>query len=238
MTRRFWTEAECATLRARYGREPAATLAARLGRTLKGVYLKAHGLGLVDRNFVWPPAADRLLRRRHAAGWSDTEVAAELGCERHRVAARRKALGLPALFGVRGAPWTPRRRRLVAEATRRQLAAAGCATLAELRVRRFAAFAESYGLPGSVGVRGTQVVVALAAGPMTRREIVAALGLRWKPGNGGRNNLSSSHPEGSYLGHLQALGLVARVRRHQSPSVYVLTAACLDRLADAGKGCA
>lgn len=44
--RRFWTAAEIAALRARYADELTATIAAGLGRDARGVYMKAHSLGL------------------------------------------------------------------------------------------------------------------------------------------------------------------------------------------------
>jgi hypothetical protein len=47
-------------------------------------------------------------------------------------------------------------------------------------------------------------------GPMTRRELADAIGMPWK---GSRKSLVSNDPEGSYLAHLIARGLVVSLGR-------------------------
>lgn len=240
MSGRTWTRDDKRLLRRRYGVDPTAALAGRLGRTAKAVYLMAVKLRPSTRRMRWTPRADAKLRRLNAAGLPDGRVAAELRCDRHTVAGRRKALGLPSnQHGHHAA------NRLREKATE-QLGRLGLRSMGELRVKAWGDLAERYGLPRELNPTAVRVVLALAGGPMTRRQIVAALGRAWKTANGGRNNLSAAKkPGGSYPGWLVSLGLIARVPRYersgrrgttQRESVYVLTAAATDRLAAAGKG--
>lgn len=238
MSGRPWTPDEVDAVRRRYRVEPPAALARRIGRTAKAVVLMAVKLGLTRRRFRWPAGADDLIRDRHAAGVSDTRIAVELGCDRHAVMRRRRRLGLAPLYGVAGAPWHPALRAEVAARTRSQLERAGLPSIGHLRSTAHAGLARRYNLPPSVGRRGVEVVLALVAGPLTRRELAARCGLPQHADQ--RQLLKSNHPEGSYTAHLMALGLVARVRRSGGPgsgkgghlpSLYLLTPACLDRLA-------
>jgi hypothetical protein len=59
--RRRWTDAEVATLRARYADELTATIAADMGRTAKHVYMKAHQLGL-HKSAAFLASAGRFLK--------------------------------------------------------------------------------------------------------------------------------------------------------------------------------
>lgn len=61
MSRREWTEAEVALLRARYPDELAATVAAALGRSVTQVYAKAEALGIrKSAEFLAGPMAQQL----------------------------------------------------------------------------------------------------------------------------------------------------------------------------------
>ena len=174
-----------------------------------------------------PLLADRLpsVRRLWEAGRTDGEIARSLGTDRKTARKYRLRLGLPAR-------WTP------ADAIRRLSAGGLIEARTAANAARRAGLATRYGLPADLAPVQVQVLLALAAGPLTRRELAARCGLPQHADQ--RQLLKSNHPEGSYTAHLMALGLVARVRRSGGPgsgkgghlpSLYLLTPACLDRLA-------
>ncbi len=229
--RRPWTPAERSLVRQRYAADGAATLAAELGRTRKAVSLMAGLLRRTRPNHRWTPRADATLRRMNAAGLPDGIIAKRLGCDRGTVRHRRRLLGLPS--NQHGPHHRGSTRRKAAE----QLKRAGLRSMGELRVKAWGDAAEKYGLPRDLNPTAVKIVLALAAGPKTRRELVAALGLRWKTANGGRNNLTCGRAEGSYPAWLAALGLVECVSRYgrgRLPSAYRLTPAAVVRLRGAG----
>lgn len=237
--RRPWTRAEKRAVRDRYRAEGAARLAADLRRPLGGIYQLAAKLGLrrARPHFRWTVAAVELLARLVRTGHSDAEVADRMGADRHAVGAWRRALGLPSNAHGR------RHRDGTRRATAAQLARAGVRSMGDLRVKAWGDAAEKYGLPRDLNPTAVKIVLALAAGPKTRREIVAALGRRWKAGNRGRNNLNCRKGGGSYLAWLDKLGLAVRVPRYvraghrgptQQESVYRLTPAAVGRLRGAG----
>lgn len=233
MTRRPWTPAEKQLVREQYGTTPTAALAAALGRTPKAVALMAFALRRTRPNHRWTPRADAALRRLNAAGLPDGIIAGRLGCDRTTVAARRRLLGLPS--NQHGPHHRGSTRRKAAE----QLKRAGLRSMGELRVKAWGDRAEKLGLPRELNPTAVKIVLALAAGPKSRRELVAALGQTWKTANGGRNNLTCGRAEGSYPAWLAALGLVECVSRYSGrggrlPSVYRLTPAAVVRLRGAG----
>lgn len=103
MAGRPWTHKEIALLRERYGLDPPAALAARLGRGERAVRRKALRLGLAYFRRVTPEQL-RALRRLRARGWSDGAVARELGLAQSTVTRRRRALGLPPALDAEGNP--------------------------------------------------------------------------------------------------------------------------------------
>lgn len=111
-TERDWTEEELAALHRGYGRVPTRELAASLGRALRAVYSRAHGLGLVH-GWIRPfaPEEDRAVALAHAHGVSIRDLAEALGRDVAVVGKRaRRALGIDFARrppGVR-APRTPR----------------------------------------------------------------------------------------------------------------------------------
>ena len=206
MAGRPWTERELAIMRRDYHRIPSPVLGLRLGRTARSVYMKAKDLGLATQHRTdTGPAFQAELSRLNALGWADPEVAAALGCERHTVSRWRGILGLPART------FSERNRRNVAGKTAEQCRAAGVGSLAEVRVLVFRRRAVESGWPADLRPRAVAILDALAArGPMTRREIADAVGMPWK---GSRASLCSNDPEGCYLGHLMARGLVVDLGR-------------------------
>jgi hypothetical protein len=110
-----WSGSEDAILIAAYGQQPAAALAARIGRTTVSVRQRARVLGLaqpVTARIQWTAAADAQLRASYGARTARA-LAAELGTTEAAVFARARVLGL-AQAGVRR-PWTADEDRLVGE---------------------------------------------------------------------------------------------------------------------------
>ena len=98
-----------------------------------------------------------------------------------------------------------------AEATRRQYEGMGIPSLSQLRLDCWARRARELGWPDDLGPRHLQILHHLYhTGPMTRREIAAAIGTPWK---GSRKSLVSNDPEGLYLAHLMNRGLVVSLGR-------------------------
>lgn len=203
--KRYWTPEEDAVLRERLGRETAASIAARLGRKARSVHNRTRQLGLAAPA-PRLSAADRAeVRRLHALGWCDTEIGAALGHERHSIGRARARMGLAANAA------SDHRRRQVAARTRRQLDDLGVRSLGELRSVAFRAYALEHGWPAGLRPRAVQILELLHRdGPKTRRQIAEALGMPWK---GSRKSLVSNDPEGSYLAHLMARGLVVSLGR-------------------------
>lgn len=203
--RQPWTDSQRAIVRERYRRDGAAAVARTIGRTVRQVHQMAVTLGLSDHH-PRVSAGDRAtIRRLNAEGWSDAEIAAELGRDRHVVGRHRRRMGLADNAA------SERRRGRVREATAQQLEAAGIASLGELRAVAYRDFAASRGWPADLRPRAVMILHALAArGPMTRRQIALAIGMPWK---GSRKSLTSNDPEGSYLANLAARGLVVRLLR-------------------------
>lgn len=205
--RRMWTERELRYLRTHVGSMPRVEIARRLGRTPSQVYQAV--ARYCPNQVQWRTCVDerwlKRMRSLHARGYSDAEIADKLGCERHTVGDWRRRLGLA--DNTR----SERRRRRVAEKTRKQLEAEGLRSLGELRVKAFRDRARAAGWPDDLRPRAVQVLNALwDHGPMTRRELADAIGMPWK---GSRKSLTSDDPEGSYLAHLMRRGLVVNLGR-------------------------
>lgn len=208
MSGRAWTDREIAFLQQRHGEMPLLKIAELLGRSPSSTYQLAARLGLVTHRRRTPAERERLeaqIRRWHARERSDAEIAAKIGAAREWVSEVRRRMGLPA-HGQ-----SARFRRRVAANTRRQCRAAGVRSLAEIRLASFRRRAREAGWPEDLRPRAVQILEVLyQRGPMTRRQIAEAIGMPWK---GSRKSLASNDPQGSYLAHLQARGLVVRLGR-------------------------
>lgn len=242
VTGRWWSSTDLEYLRENYGKMPGDELAKKLGISMKRLYtaVKRYGLVLSPR-FQWTPPAEQLLRTRHAEGYSDAEIADELGCDRHAVGRKRHALGLPRLYGRADSPWPQRGRDKVRLKTREQCRAAGVEHLGQIRSMVYRQFAVEHGWPEGIRPRAVQILHLLAdRGPMTRKQICEGLGMTWKSKNFGRNNLASNDKRGSYLADLLARGLVCYQHRSQTggtlktgnriPGLYMLTLRALEML--------
>jgi hypothetical protein len=185
---------------------PVPVLAGRLGRSVVSLYQKARVLGLMTPGRSrTDPRLDAKVKRFSERGLSDAEVAKEIGCERHAVSDARKRLGLPAQT------YSEHRREMVRRKTREQCRAAGVRNLAEVRVLAWRRRAAVSGWPADLQPRAIQILDALSArGPMTRREVAAAIGMTWR---GSRNSLKSRGQGGTHLAQLMARGLVVSFPR-------------------------
>ena len=210
--RRTWRPAELDFLRT-HASWPAQQVATYLGRTVRGVYSARATLGLVRPKADFGPAFEAFVREKNADGWPDAEIARAWKCDRHAVGTRRRKLGLPCHACCTGKP-SARVRDQVRQRTSEQLARAGLPSIGHLRKEAFRARAVAAGWPEDLRPRAVQILNALwDRGPMTRREIADAIGMPWK---GSRKSLVSNDPEGSYLAHLTARGLMLVLKRaHQ-----------------------
>ena len=204
MSGRPWTDQDLAELQRAYGREPVRAIAARLGRTMGAVYNAAGAHELADAQRPITRRDERVIRRLNRAGYTDTEIAQELGRERHTVSLRRKRLGLPCQRS------SDRRRLQISQSTRRQCQRIGVDSLGQIRALSLKIQVIRSGWPPDLEWRSTHILDLLEKhGPMTRRQLVAGLGMVWR----GRDSLKSNGPRGSYLAELVARGLVLNLGR-------------------------
>lgn len=213
MNGRRWTGAELAALRAEYGTTPVADLAERFGRTWAAVAQKAELIGLAKtyaRRPDWTPELEARYRALHAEGRTDSEIARSWGREsvlRVWLNAHRRRLGLAS-----NRSQNPHFRARCRAALEKQLARAGVKTFADLRHNRCRAFAEKYGLPAGLPPRCVQIVMCLVAGPKTKSEICAALGLTYNRAKPRPTNCLNAGRRGGYPSVLIKRGLVVRQR--------------------------
>lgn len=202
--RRLWTDEEKAIIRDLYRKKTAEEIGAIIGRSRKSVQQIAFSLGIVEHRDPKRIAKRReLIRKYHAKGWSDSEIARLLKMERRTVGGVRKRLGLVANDR------NERYRAKVAKRTKDQCKKAGVKNLAEVRVIAYRDFVRKLGWPEELSPRAAQFAELLYQhGPLTRRQISTLSGLPWR---GSRKSLASSTPGGSYLAELQRAGLVVQL---------------------------
>lgn len=204
MPGRSWTEAEDEVLRKDYGKKKAYEIGDALGRSFRAVHQRARLLGLhrlQDKALI----AERKnqIRELLKLGYSDGDMAEKIGMDRREVSRFRTNMGLPP------SGRNERYRQKVRRNTAKQLKDAGVNNLAELRSKKMAEFAASIGWPG-LSLRGAQIAEALyRLGPMTQKQICAAIG---KPWTGPKKSLKNRHVPGhSYMAELQRAGIVVRL---------------------------
>lgn len=209
--RRLWTDAESRLLRRRYRADGPAALAKRLRRSVRSVYQQAAKLGLSEPTPRWSADDEAVLRAMNADGFSDIDVAARLGRDRHMVGRHRKRLGLP------GHAYGERTKGKIRDGVRRQLDRLGVASMDQLRVDSWRRKAIAAGWPTTVNGRAVcrrhfQVLELLwAHGPQTRESIAAAIGATVHANQ--RKTLASNGKGGSYLAELMRAGLVVALGR-------------------------
>jgi hypothetical protein len=211
MSGRPWTKRENAILRRWYGRRPAVAIAAQIGRTGRAVSLRAGILGFAARNRRFSGADHRRICRLVRAGSCNCCIARALGSHRQRIRDYRRQCGLPPVASLGKVRTCESCRLRFLAGLRRQFETWGVSSLGELRAAAYLRFAAASGWPADLRPRAIQVLDALwEHGPQTRRQLAEAIGMPWK---GSRRSLHSNDPEGSYLAHLQARGLVASLGR-------------------------
>lgn len=211
MSGRPWTDIERQRIRTEYGTRPATDLARELGRPLSSVYQMANKLGRVQRrNCASDQQIIDALRELNPQGYSDTEIMGileerlDLGVDRHRVGDLRRKIGLP-MNKV-----TDRLRERVRQNTRKQLAKAGKATLAQVRVDRWNEWKRELGWPEELTVRAVHALEMFRQhGPLTRVQLCQLMGVSPIA----RTAPKSNAPGGTVLAELQRAGLISRVRK-------------------------
>lgn len=209
---RRWTEADKQFAIESHGKLSAKRVAEQIGRTERAVYMFWIIAGVCRKHRDSQPL-QAFIREKHPLGWTDGEVAIAWSTanptepvSRGWVSeVRREKCKLP------NNALSDRRRRRVAAKTREQCQAAGVKSLAEVRRLAYDKFASRHGWPADLRPRAVQILDLLyQKGPHTRRQIADAIGMPWK---GTRKSLVSNDPEGSYLAHLIARGLVVASKR-------------------------
>lgn len=208
-----WTPADDATLASLWAEGlTGPVIGERMGRDPVNVWRRAARLGLrrLERVALTPEVLGRI-EAVVRDGRCDRCAADAVGCERHTVSHLRRRRGWP----PSPSQSCPCVRDGARERMREQCEAVGVGSLAELRSLVHARRAAARGWPADLRQRHVQILDALyERGPMTRRQIADAVGMPWK---GSRKSLMSNDPEGSYLAHLQARGLVVRLGRVRGP---------------------
>jgi len=206
MTRRFWTTEEREHIRRWYRQRLVRDIAAEINRSVKAVYTQAMELGLTETKLWWNERDDRIMRQLNADGWSDQDIADELGRDRHCVSMHRSRAGLPSnAYGTR---WKDRNKKQ----RRRQCEDYGVKNMGEYRSKRFQKFASERGWPG-LSVRGAQIADLLyERGPHTREEICKALDMPTHNDNQ-RKRLAGRVPGGMYTAELIRAGVVVALTR-------------------------
>ena len=213
VTRRNLRPREEAFIRAHYHKMPVREIARRLGRKTRTLWNAAKRLGVARAVERMNPARQEILRQQALAGNCNCCIGRAIRMGRQQVRRWRRQLGLPALETGGSVDSCPTCKERTRAATRRQLERAGVASLAEVRVQSFRAFARRSGWPADLRPRSVQILNLLASeGPKTKCEIAAAIGLPWE-GRASRRVLKSNDPEGGYLAHLMKRGLVVCLGR-------------------------
>jgi hypothetical protein len=210
MPGRLWTAKEKRYVLRWYGKKTAKKIAVEIDRSEKSVFLRAIELGLAEkRDYKKINRHRELVRKYHAKGWSDSEVARLLKIDRRRCGQIRSGLGLEANGR------SERYRKRVAAATKIQLKKAGVKSLAEIKSHAFKKLIVSLGWPPTLSVRAAQIANSLwKLGPMSRQQIATVNDLPWR---GSRKTFRSKTNGGSYLAELQRAGIVVRLGRVIAP---------------------
>ena len=186
-----------------------------------------------------------IIRRLAGEGACNSCIARALGrakgnSAKHQVAYWRRKLGLPAV-GSRGAVDSCQTcKERTREGTRRQIAAAGVESLADVRALAYRRYARECGWPEDLAPREVQILNVLAErGPMTARELAEAIGTRTDIKNtvtGYGQYLKGNGRGGTYTAALARRGLIENLPRWQKsgrrgvgrlPGLYTLTADAL-----------
>ena len=201
---RIWNANEDACLREHYRQRGCAWVERALGRTAASVQKRAARLGISTsyRPGMWTTADDAALKRLYEEGHTGREIARQLGRHHRTVHEHRVRLGIPLNWSEERN--SERLRELSIRSGQR-------VRFVEAQKDRHNKFARDCGWPEGLTPRQVTILNLLwERGPLTRREIVDALGMKWR---GPKQTLAFHRPgRASYLGHLTSLGLVVRLR--------------------------
>lgn len=217
---RFFTKGETLMVKGLYGKPgiTCADIAQAIGRSMSGVCKKAKELGLVKKH---DPRLKRrviaAIREHHPKGWTDSKIANIVSVSRWWISERRRELGLPSNALSQ---W---RINQIRRKTRQQLKRAGLTSMSQLRLKVWRDRARECGWPEDLRKREVDILNLLwDRGPMTRREIAAAVGFNMERVEeyGQRCMLHDGGPSkafpishGSYLANLVARGLLISMKR-------------------------
>lgn len=153
------------------------------------------------------------LRALHAVGFTDSEIAVEVGRSRPAVGVIRRRLGL------QSNRFHERYRNRASEFAKRRRS--GYPPKCALQWKRSCElYARRNGWPEDLRPREVTVLNALLErGPMNRKQICEAVGLRWR---GGNKSLKCSHPGGTILAILIRRGFVVSLGKVSGANVYSL----------------
>lgn len=190
-----------------WGKSQAQAIADQLGRDRKSVYARAFRLGVVQKR---DPAVmehrKKMIFKLHSKGYSSQEIADSIGLNGRSVRERLVRMGL--VSNGRN----ERYRKRVAAKTKKQCKEAGVKNLAQLKANEIKKLALSLGWPEHLSIRSIQILEAFYKhGPMTRRTLAEAIGMKWK---GSRKTFNTNRVHGhSYLAALVHEGLVVRLKK-------------------------
>lgn len=201
-----FTPREDRTIIANWGKILASAIAKKLGRNVRSIYNHAYRLGVGvkhDKKAIAKRKAKMVAL--HAKGYSGQEIADGVGLTRRTVQQHLTRMGLSANGR------NERYRKRVAKRTKQQCRDAGVKNLAEVKALEVRKLASALGWPDHLSLRALQIVELLyVRGPMTRKQIAAAIGMRWM---GSRKTFSNSRvPGGSYMAELLQAGLLVRLQ--------------------------
>jgi DNA-binding CsgD family transcriptional regulator len=171
MTPRPWTHKDIAILRSLYHHKSRPEIGELLNRTPGAVGRKAVKLGLARVHFRMTPAALQTLRTLTEAGYSETDIAEQLGTNWNTVRTYRRKLGLASQ------PRSAHYRAKVRALTRQQCKSEGVRSLVELRYMRAAAENARRGWPTDISPNGIKILEALLReSPLPTVEIARRIG--------------------------------------------------------------
>jgi hypothetical protein len=214
LTRSRLTEKEKEEIKRRLrAGETLVSIAAASKRSMQPILKIKNELGLVRRLVPMDGEFMDFIRQGNRLGWTDIEITCAYQklfpgyaiIDRHTTSKYRRQMELP---DNRTSPHMIAR---VRENTRRQCAAAGVLHLGELRAVVLRSRVEKSGWPKDLLFRQVQILDALyERGPMTREEICAAIGMRWK---GPKTEMIANGRGTTYLSDLMRRGLVTSLGR-------------------------
>ena len=211
-----WSSDRIRFLLSKYGTMTASAIAKQLGCSTKSIYQAADRFGLSAKRprLEKRPGLTRRVRQLHSRGFSDIEIAEDIGVDPHGIGRLRAHLGLASNAH------SLRQRDKTRRTTARQCRKAGVRSLGELRAKALKQYAIDRGWPADLKKRQVQILELIwQRGPMTREEIGRALGMRLRRRPNGRYwypmmcNTANGRGATSYTGDLINRGLLITLGR-------------------------